>query len=205
MKTNSYKHDYYRGFTIVEVLFGVSIFVLIMVLIALFARNTWNYNTFLSGGLANVDNMRLALKTISAEIRTASTAETGAYVISQATDTSFAFYSDIDSDGLTEKVRYYLEAGKLKKGVIKPSGSPLTYNSANETISVLISGVTSPTTWSYYDANYDGTSAPLSSPVNVSQVRLVKITVTIDQDPNKAPTTHSFSTQVSIRNLKDNL
>lgn len=197
--------SYNRGFTLVEILFGVSIFVIIMIALTMFSRNVWVYNSFVAAGLNNVDNIRQSLKILSAEIRTASTAETGAYVISQASDTSFTFYSDIDGDGVTERVRYFLASGKLQKGVIEPTGSPLTYNSANEQISTLIYNVTNPSTWSYYDTNYDGTTAPLSSPVNVASVRLVKITITIDKDPNKAPVTNSFTTQVSIRNLKDNL
>ncbi|MEK7140524.1 MAG: hypothetical protein AAB815_01940 [Patescibacteria group bacterium] len=193
------------GFSIVEVLFGISIFVVIVLALTMFSRNTWLYNSFVTGGLSNVDNIRQALKTMTAEIRTASTAETGAYVISQATTTTFTFYSDIDSDQIKEKVRYFLDSGQLKKGLIEPTGSPLTYNPANEVISTLIYNVTNASTFEFYDKNYDGTTAPLSAPVDVASVRLIKINVAIDKDPNHAPVTNTFSTQVSIRNLKDNL
>lgn len=194
-----------RGFTLVETLFGVAIFILIVTALTLFSRNTWIYNASISGGLSNVDNIRQALKVFSSEIRTASTAETGAYIISQATDTTFTFYSDIDNDGLTERIRYFLQNGAMQKGVIEPAGSPLSYNPANEQISTIIANITNPSTFDYYDRDYDGTTAPLAAPVDIPDIRLVKITITIDKDPNKAPVTNSFSTQVSIRNLKDNL
>lgn len=194
-----------KGFTMIETIFGVAIFIVIMIAVTLFSRNTWIFNSFIGASLNNVDNVRLALKTFSSEIRTASTADTGAYVINQASSTSFTFYANIDSDVLKERVRYFLLNGQLQKGVIKPTGSPLSYNPANEQITTLISNVTNPSTFSYYDKNYDGTTAPLPAPIDIASIRLVKVTITIEKDPNKAPVTASFTTQVSIRNLKDNL
>ena len=188
-----------------ETLFGVAIFILIVVVLTLFSKNVWIYNTFISEGLDSTDAGRLVLKNMVSEIRTASTADTGAYMINQATASSFTFYSNIDNDAQKEKIRYFLNGSQLQKGVIKPTGSPLSYNPLNEKISTLMSNVTNVSIFSYYDKNYDGTTAELSSPVNISSVRLVKITLIMDKDPNRAPAPATFSTQVSIRNLKDNL
>ena len=194
-----------RAFTLLETLFGVAIFILIVGVLTLFSRNVWVYNSFISAGFINADAGRQIFKTMVSEIRTASTADTGVYMISQATVSSFTFYSDIDSDGLKEKVRYFLVNTTLQKGVIKPTGAILSYNPLNETISTLAIDVTSASIFTYYDKNYDGTTAPLSFPVNVSDIRLVKITIMLDKDPNSSPVPMTFSTQVSIRNLKDNL
>lgn len=192
------------GFTLVETLFGVAIFVLIVGVLTLFSKNIWTYNSFVSAGFTNTDNGRQMFKTMVSEIRTASTADTGAYTISQATSSSFTFYSDIDNDGLKEKVRYFLTGTTIQKGVNKPTGSPRIYNPVNEKISTLATNATS-IVFSYYDKNYDGNTAALSSPIKIPNVRLVKITATLDQDPNRSPAPTIFSTQVSIRNLKDNL
>ena len=202
--TNKFKKNK-NGFTLIETLVGVSIFVLIVGSLALLSRNVWINNSFISAGLTNANAGRQILKTMVSEIRTASTADTGTYTINQAGSSSFTFYSDIDSDGLKEKVRYFLAGTTLQKGVIKPTGSPLIYNSINEKISTFVNNVISTSIFDYYDENYDGTTAPLSFPVNVSDIRLVKITVMVEQDPNRSPTPMVFSTQVSIRNLKDNL
>ena len=112
---------------------------------------------------------------------------------------SFTFYSDIDNDSLKEKIRYYLSGAILKKGVIKPNGNPLQYNPANEITKEIVHDVTNGgmAVFNYYDKYYDGTTAPLSQPVNVLDVRLVKITL--------MTASQTFTTQVSIRNLKDNL
>jgi len=203
--SNKNKKNYVSGFTAIETLVGISIFVTIALVLTLFSRNTWIYSAFLTGGLADADAGRQILKTVTSEIRTASTGDTGAYAISGATATTLTFYSDIDHDNLKERVRYFLSGTSLKKGVIKPTGSPLTYNVANETISTIAEKVTNATIFQYYDRNYDGTTSALPSPVNIPDVRLVKITLTIDTDPNRSPIPKTFSTQVSIRNLKDNL
>lgn len=194
-----------RGFTLVETLFGVSIFVLIVGALTLFSRNVWIYNSFITDGLVETDAGRQVLKTLTSEIRTASIADTGAYTIGATSASSFTFYSDIDNDGLKEKVRYFLSGTSFQKGVIKPTGAPLAYNSADEKISTLINGLVNSILFEYYDRNYDGTTAPLSYPLDIPSIRLVKITIVLDSDPNRSPAPMTFSTQVSIRNLKDNL
>jgi type II secretory pathway pseudopilin PulG len=194
-----------KGSTLLEILFGISIFILIVVALTLFSRNFWVYTSFISAGLDDADAGRQVIKTMVAEIRKASTANTGAYVINLATASAFTFYSDIDNDTLKEKVRYFLSGNLLQKGVTKPTGSPLTYDVLNEKITTLVSNVTNSSIFDYYDTNYDGSTAPLSSPVAISSIRLIKITITKEKDPNRSPVPVTFSTQVSIRNLKDNL
>lgn len=193
------KRKLVSGFTLIETLIGVAIFVLIVGVLTLFSRNVWIYNSFISAGLNNADASRQVLKTMVSEIRTASTSDIGTYAIpvNGATASSFTFYSNIDSDNSKEKVRYFLSGTTLQKGVTKGTGS--------EKISTLASNVTNTSIFSFYNKNYDGTTAPLTFPVSISDIRLVKITISTDQDPNRPPAPMTFSTQVSIRNLKDNL
>lgn len=194
-----------KGFTLIELLLGISVFTLIVIALIIFSKNIFNYSSFISSGLNDVNTGRQAMKVMTAEIRTASTASTGAYTIALANSTTFTFYSDIDDDGLKEKVRYFLNGTSLEKGVIKPTGNPLTYNSANEVITTLALYVRNTSIFNYYDKNYDGTTAPLTLPVNPSSIRLIKITINVDKDLSRPPGESIFSTQISIRNLKDNL
>jgi prepilin-type N-terminal cleavage/methylation domain-containing protein len=194
-----------KGFTLIETMFAMAVFVLIVGALTLFSRNIWIYGNYVSTGLSDSNNGRYVLKKMVYEIRGATTADTGSYVVALATANSFTFYSDIDSDGLVDKVRYFLNGTQLQKGVIEPTGSPLTYVSGNEIISTLLPNVANASIFDYYDKNYDGTTAALTSPISIPAVRLVKITISIDKDPNRAPVTTTFSTQVAIRNLKDNL
>jgi hypothetical protein len=167
----------------------------------MFQKDVFSLDTFLSSSLTAQDEARKVLKNITAEIRPLSPSSVGAYPIAEANPTSFIFYSDINNDQLKERVRYFLSGTTLKKGVIKPSGTPLTYNPANETIKEVIHDVKSGTNliFEYYDKNYDGTT-----PIDILAVRLIKITIVIDKDPNKSPGPITLTTQVSTRNLKDN-
>ena len=192
------------GFTAIEILFAVSIFILVTIVMTSFARDTWVYNSFIGSSLNSLHTGRSILKTMVAEIRTASSGDNGAYPVSSATADSLTIYSDIDDDALKERVRYFLNGTNLQKAVLKPTGSPLAYT-GTEITTTLISNVTNTTIFNYYDKNYDGTTAPLSSPINIPSVRLIKITITTDDDPNKAPTPITLSSQVTLRNIKDNL
>jgi type II secretory pathway pseudopilin PulG len=195
------------GFTLVEAIVGIFIFSLIIIVVGTFQKDIFFWNTLLSNSIMAQEEARRSLKTMSAEIRSASLSSIGAYPIEQVTANSFIFYSDIDNDQLKERIRYFLDANILKKGVIKPSGSPYTYNPANEKITELTHYIVNGAApiFSYYDKDYDGTTSPLSSPVNIPLVRLVKITILIDRDIAKAPGPVTLTTQVSMRNLRDNL
>lgn len=184
---------------------GVAIFILIIGAITLFSRNLWVYNAFIGNTLEGVNSARVALKTMTAEIRTASSGNNGAYAISLATATNFIFYSDIDDNGLKEKVEYVLSGTTLQKKVTVPTGSPLAYTGTPTTTTLVSNIPANGFSFSYYDRNYDGTTAALAFPVDISSIRLVKINISIEKDPNRSPTPINLSTQVTLRNIKDNL
>lgn len=201
------KHNLKSGFTVIEALVSIIILSLIGIAFASFQKDIFSLNKVISGSLTSQDEARRTLKNMSAEIRTASPSSLGAYALLQTATSSFTFYSNIDGDTYKEQVRYFLAGNTLKKGIIKPSGAPLTYNSAGEIVSELVHGMANAGApiFNYYDASYDGASLPLAEPINVSSVRLVKITIMIDQDPQNPPGPLTLTTQVSMRNLKDNL
>lgn len=195
------------GFTLLEILITVAIFSLILGAVSLFARDIFYYNNLFSGGLASYDDAKKILQPVASEIRSASPSSLGGYNIEIADNNNFAFFTDIDNDGLKERIRYFLSDNILKKGVIVPSGSPLQYSSANEVITDVVTNIRNDTTpiFSYYDTNYNGTTSPITIPVSVSNIRLVKVNLIIDADPNRPPSPITVTTEVSIRNLKDNL
>lgn len=191
----------------IEMVVSISVFILLIMTMWAFQRDISFLGTTLSDALTAQGEARKVLGIISSEIRTAAPSSTGAYAIAQAATSSVIFYSNIDSDSLKERVRYFLSGTTLKKGVIKPSGNPLSYNPANETVRDVVHDIANGTTplFSYYDKNYSGTSDPLSDPVSIPAIRLIKATIIVDHYPTRAPGPATFTTQATMRNLKDNL
>lgn len=196
-----------KGFTLVEVLVATAIFTIIVGLITMFIRNIYYFNNVFSSGLTSYDDARKALQPIASEIRSASPSSLGAYPLEKTAENELVFFSDINNDGLKEKIRYVVIGTTLKRGVTAPTGNPLQYASANEVLTTIVAGVRNGITplFTYFGSAYAGTGNSLVQPVSVLDVRLVKINIIIDADPNRPPSPVSVTTQISIRNLKDNL
>ena len=197
-----------KGFSLIEILVTAAIFVLLIIVVTGFQSKVFKLNNVLQLSLNIQQNARKILRPFAEEIRSATISNIGAYPISIASSTEISFYSDIDDDNLKEKIRYFKSGDEFKKGVIKPSGDPLSYNPDDENIVSVVKGVIndSQPVFEYYDSNYNGTSSstPLSYPINISDITLVKATLLVDENPNQPPGPMEISTQAMFRNLKKN-
>ncbi len=197
-----------RGFTVLELLIVLFIVSVVGIGISTLARNIFSFNRYFNNSLSVADSAQRLLRPMGQEIRAAATSSTGSYPIDSFAANDFTFYSDIDSDGLQEKVRYYLSGTSLMKDVTKPTGSPLAYNSANTITTTLITSVQNTAhntpVFNYYDSTYTGGAGGEVVPGtgSITAIRLVRITLYIDVDPNTAPASPIVTTLVSVRNLK---
>jgi hypothetical protein len=194
-----------KGFALVEILVAIGVLTLIISLAGAFNADVFSLNRILQTGLKNQEEAKKVVRPLANEVRSATQSNLGAYAIAESNPTSFSFYTDIDGDGLREKIRYFLDGSDFKKGIIKPSGNPLEYNELNEQVIEVIHDVLPKTIFYYYDSSYDGASDPLAEPVFPADVRLIKIVLEIDENPDAPPAAFEVTTQVSMRNLKDNL
>ncbi len=202
------KNNKNKGFTLAEIVVVVGIFGIIVLAISSFQVNVLNNNKYAQDSLSSAFDARNILRVMVKELRGASPGIDGSFAITTAATNTIAFYSDVDGDGVKDKVRYYIATSTLKKGYIKPTGNPPVYSSANEVFITLASNIknaTSSPLFEYFDSNYAGTSTPLTQPVTLTNVHLVKINLLIDADPNKSPNVRTYTSQVNLRNLKDNL
>ena len=143
------------------------------------------------------------------ELRNAVTGNTGAYALEQAGDQQIIFYSNVDKDSYIERVRYFISQGSLQRGVTKPSGNPLVYNSANETVKIVQNNLANGSNklFYYYDGTYNGVSgSPITQPVNVSLVKYVKLDLRVFKKAGVVNTNYySVTSGAAIRSLKSNL
>lgn len=207
ISVNKYK-SYKKGMTLVELFVALAIFAVVMTAVYALGANIFIYNSNTSGSYRATQNSQVILKTILKELREASPGADGSYPLINTGSTTLSFFSDVDSDGLTERITYTLIGTTLYRAIIKPTGSPITYSFANQSTTTLISNVingNSVPSFEYFDTNYTGTSSPLVQPVSPSVVRLIKINQRIDIDPNRSPVPIIFTVQASLRNLKTNL
>lgn len=202
MRHSSHTRD---GFSLLELILGAAISVVLVVILTQFVGIISNIQKYLGAKLPTQADVEQALQTSIVEIRSIGQSSAGAFPIEVASSTTFTFFSDIDRDGLMERVRYTITSSTLQKGVIRPIGNPLTYPTSSETISSPIAHLLgSSSLFAYYDTNYTGTGAALSYPIDVTAIRSVMITFTADVSTSTTPRPTTLSTMVTIRNLKSN-
>lgn len=196
------------GFTLIEVIMTVAIFSLIAYGLIALVSGVFTNSTQQGSLLVGSDQARKIAFNLTNELRNASTGVNGAYSLAQTDDQQLVFYSYFNNFGDIEKLRYFVQNGKLYKELTKPSGN--TYNSAQEVvISVLDDLANGPSTpiFYYYDGTYNGnTDNHLTQPVNINQIRLIKLNLMVYKKAGVANTaTYTVSDGAAIRQLKDNL
>jgi len=104
-----------KGFTLIEMLIAIAIFGLLAG--ALFGLIPFLYkiNTYAWNQTYAIEEARRGIKVMIREIREARAGGDGSYAIEKAEDSEFVFFSDIDSDGKIEKVRYFLGGASSKE------------------------------------------------------------------------------------------
>ncbi|OGL59357.1 hypothetical protein A3H10_04495 [Candidatus Uhrbacteria bacterium RIFCSPLOWO2_12_FULL_46_10] len=189
------------GFAIMEIVVALGILSLATMAIGAFTTGIFRYNRTLTNQMDAEIQLRKIVAQFTTESRTASASSLGAYPIDTATASAIIFYANIDADNLKERVRYFLDSGSLNKGIIKPSGFPLTYNPLNETVVSLVNDVTNSDIFFYYDETFNGSSPPLSFPVTITVIRLVHLKISVDRNINEPPGPIEVQTNVHLRNL----
>ena len=199
-----------KGFSIIEFLFAIVIATLIVGIITIFAKNILSLNSSAQSSMTAMLESRKILSVMVAELRSTSPSALGSYPIESASTSTIIFFADLNSDNVSDRVRYFIDpvTKSVRRGVVLATGEPPSYNLGSETLSTLIMGLsngTSTALFEYHNGNYAGTSSPLSIPVSIPAIRLIKINIKIERDPNRAPEIMTLSSQAELRNLKDNL
>lgn len=196
-----------KGFSLIEVVIVIGILALILMAISYFGQNLFIFNGRYQLSFAADSNAKAALKKLTAELRSAESSVEGGFPLESAASTSVVFFSDPDKDGVRERLRYFIENKSLKRGLIKPSGSPMVYNSDDEKIQVLIADLLmASSTFLYFGNDYDGaaSSTPLAEPIDTQAVRMARFVFVIQALSKRAPAPYTVQSEVMIRNLKDN-
>ena len=124
-----------RGFTFIETIVAIGVFT--FALAALTGFIVMGYRTFGFSWQQSVaiDEARRGIEIMIKEIREAKTGDNGSYPIVLADDKEFIFFSDVDNDGQTERVRYFLgtvgSGSQTKDCVVLSSGGMCNVSFSN--------------------------------------------------------------------------
>jgi hypothetical protein len=160
------------------------------------------------------DDARLATNQLTRYLRMASSSASNQTSRSDAIETAapqeIVFYSDLDGDGYTEKVRYYLSAGTLKMQTASPdlASTPPTYPSY-QTDGEVIRGVRNAGTPVFHYYRYDQTTKTLVEMTSTStseqreQIVAIDIHLVVNQAPELAASDVTLDARAQIRQRYD--
>lgn len=97
-----------KSFTLIETLVAIFVFTLAMGAVSGFILMAYRTQSYTWQQSLAISEARRGIEIMVKEIRKAKQGDDGSYPIELAGDKEFVFYADIDKDGLTEKVRYFL-------------------------------------------------------------------------------------------------
>ena len=191
-----------RGFTLIETMVTIVIFALLIGVVSGFVVLAYRTQSYSFQQSMAINEARKGIETMVKEIREARGGDDGSYIIEKAEDYEFIFYSDIDKDEATERVRYFVEGTDFKKGVINPTDWPISYLPENEEVFVLSSCVRNQPPIFHY---FNGDGLELSAPARLKDTKLMRVYLVINVDINRPPQDFVLESAVQIRNLKTNL
>jgi len=198
-----------EGFTLIEVLAATILVIgLGLGIVGLQSMVTQNrlvvWRSYLSVNDANSN-----LQSLVKELRMAKAGDNGAYPLEVVADQEIVFYSDIDFDGQTEKVKYYLDGPNFYKTTIEPQGYPATYPAEDEKTRLLTESVQNgeEPVFYYYNGSWpqDAGNNPLPIANRLSDTRLIKIYLKANPEAGVPDKDYILQSFVQIRMLKENL
>lgn len=191
------------GFTLFELMITISIIMAIFVALASVIINFSYLSNFIFVRVGSESEMNDVFSRLTNELRSATASSDGAYVIQSASTSSLVFFSDVIGNSNTERVRYYIDSGALKRGLVVASGTPIVYDTSKETILTLVKNITTASSgiFSYYGAGSDASSTPLSYPIDISKIRVIKINLTVNEIIKGVKIFRKFTTAISPRSI----
>lgn len=201
-------HASRNGFTLLEIIIALGITAVIVLAIGKFSNSISNIGVVINSSLQSNQDLTLAFRTVTTDIRSMGPGSNGAYPIDSVSSSSLTFYSDIDQDGVFEKVRYYITTSTFQKTVTEPTGNPLAYATSSAVTTIIIPALivsTSSPTFTYFDSSYTGgATGTLSGTIISSDIRVVTVRLTADTSTSTAPRPVTFTNTITIRNLRSN-
>jgi prepilin-type N-terminal cleavage/methylation domain-containing protein len=188
----------YRGFSLVEMLVALAIFSAISLILATFLSQSLKSYRIRSEESEEQEKASHIMREFEKMTRAGTRV-----IVANQNELKFYRYFDLTSSSPTQ-IRYFIDGNQFKIGQTEPVGVEpnISYPLSAETIHLIVEDVENPNMIFEY---FDGEKNSLALPIDTTKIRLIKLTISLDQDTNKPPAAVTETTEVSLRNLKDNL
>jgi type II secretory pathway pseudopilin PulG len=189
-----------RGMTLLETVVWISIFTMTMLAVTSSLIYFYRTNRYLIEQASAVTSAQHGMDSMVKALREAAFSSNGAYPIVSIAPNEMVFFSDVDSDAFVERVHYIVQGNSVLSGVIDPSGDPPSYAGAEATttLSEYVHNIDQGTdTFTYYDA--DGNV--ITDYSKVADVRFIRISLTVNVNPNTLPNQLVLQSSAALRNL----
>lgn len=188
-----------KGFTLIETIVAITVSSIVFLAVFGFVYYFYRTSGYNLSQMIAVNSARKGVETIVRETREATFSDQGSYLIKNAEDQSFTFYSDIDKDLKIERVRYFLDEYILKKGITE-SNDNSKYLDENEEIRILSNNIRNleEPIFTYYDENNN----EVEDLQVVANIRMIQIKLIVNTDPNRPPGEFTLVSNAQLRNLR---
>lgn len=190
-----------KGFTILEAIVLLAIFVLIVTAIVSSLRYVYRGQRFAFEQADATRSARTGIERAVQDLREASYADDGAYPIVSMATSSVSFYSDYDNDNKIERIRYFIEGTDFKKGIIESAGDPPAYSSS-EVVTTISSDVRNNVIGTPLFTYYDKDGALISNYTDVDEMAFVTLRLVVNLHPERAPDDFELRSSAALRNIK---
>lgn len=194
----NYNKNKKNGFTIIELIVSISLISIITLLVvSMLVASLKTYRT-----KKQVVDAQEKVAAVMREFEQTTRAASSLISVS-ANQLSFYRYYDLVSASPTQ-VRYFVDGNSFKVGLTKPQGvaPSITYPSASEKIDLIIPDVINNTQiFNYYNGNGD----VLTGTIDKINVKMIRLTISLDKNGDLPPGPTTETTEVMLRNMKTNL
>lgn len=186
--------------TLTELVVAMAILTIVSTGLSVFFINIWKAKSNEVEMGSSLLKVSQSINKMTAIIRQANQADSGAYFIDSADDFDLVIYANVDDDDNMERVHYYLDGAEIKMGITDPIlGTNPSYPELDDDTVVLATNVVNESSepiFVYYDNNY----VALTTPASIPPIRLVRVNVRVNTDPDKI-TDVVISSLTSFRNI----
>lgn len=206
MKYKDYLKPTYslRGFTLVETLIVLAMFVVIITVLTEGIVSFYRLNGYTIAQSYQVDHARRGIDRMITDIREMAYADNGAYPLVKMNTREIGFFSDTEGSDSVEYIEYKLSSTTLYRKVFYATGTPLRYSTttpnATSTVSEYVqNGLQSLPIFVYYDTEGN----PATGTTTVTDIRYIETNLIINIDPIRDPGQYMLQSSAAPRNLKN--